>query len=148
MARSRSVSIDFTSSYKPEYGSDLKFVRKLEDGVAIFQSSFIGTGAGSFEYTVRSTLMKRIAPARKPSNAGLNSPAVTGSPMMSMSTVSDDDIDWKWAANFGQNGKIYVSPPSEDLPWTKGPQMAEGKLFHLVISVIYDLLDQTSDHIQ
>jgi len=58
---------------------------------------------------------------RKTSSVGFGTPLL-GAPTQHQ---AEEDIEWKWASGIGQNGRIYVSPPSEDLPWTKGPQVAE-----------------------
>ncbi|PRP88980.1 putative protein-tyrosine phosphatase [Planoprotostelium fungivorum] len=102
-------------------GVDLTFVKKQEDGTSIFQSTFLGTSAGDFEYTIRMAL-RRILMHTRAKSSSISSSAPGG---IGPVTSTDDEVEWKWASNFGQNGKIHVSPPSEDLPWTKGPQVAE-----------------------
>jgi hypothetical protein len=42
--------------------------------------------------------------------------------------MDDDDAVqvWKWAGGFGANGRVIVHPPNDKMPWTTGPQYAQG----------------------
>mmetsp|Transcript_29186 Transcript_29186/g.41074 ORF Transcript_29186/g.41074 Transcript_29186/m.41074 type:complete len:284 (+) Transcript_29186:76-927(+) len=89
-----------THKLNPEgdwHGIDMTYKQKDQYGNLVFQVSFLPTSSGNFEYTVR---------------IGLNN-------------KQTQIQEWKWAGSFGKNGSLKVSPPNDDMPWTKGPQTVE-----------------------
>jgi len=111
-----------THKLNPEgkwHGLDMVFQNKSsENGALHFLVSFLTTDQGEFEYTVRIGIRKLASNFENKDKYGRK---------IHHSTSTDDDniVEWKWAGSYGQNGKIQVLPPNENMPWTKGPQYIE-----------------------
>jgi hypothetical protein len=106
--------------------AEMNFIKKDDHGNAHFQISFLATSHGNFEFTVRISLRKQgMQHSRSKSNNNLVS--------LGNGSAPQEEIEWKWASGYGLNGILKVSPPNDNMPWTKGPQITEGKKKTLVI---------------
>jgi len=121
-------------------------IRKKLHGNGVSSSPSVGIHSS---HTSMTTLISKPTPAI--SNPTSNPPVATVPNTMAMATASittnnlttsnnitlsnssnstvmnalDDAIEWKWAGNYGMNGRLHVNPPSDSMPWTKGPQYSE-----------------------
>lgn len=90
-----------------------------------FRSTFILTGQGHYEFMPRIGFRKNRQ-TEKLTSGGKSEEEELQEEIEASFAEDDDDIEcWKWAGGFGDNGRIKVHPPSERMPWTKGPQAAQ-----------------------
>jgi len=108
-----------------------------------FQSTFVTTATGCFEFTcrvgVRKFPKKDSVPApngfytangfhsNSPPNCftGHHHPIGKHERTKSLIDVTDDVAEWRWGGEFGKNGCLIVEPPNPDESWTTSPEIVE-----------------------